>query len=415
MYRSRPGLRAGAKPAAPPPALSHNFTNGSLPGGFTFTRASVGSYVNASGLIASATANTPRYDYTSVSPSARGLLIEPQRTNLLLQSEAFDNAGWTKTGCTITANNGTAPDNATTADKLVENTAAGPHSVGVSASFTTANVYAFSCFVKAAGRTEVQLVLPATAFTSAISATFDLNNGTVLGSSGSPVAKITPFANGWYRVAIHATTTATAAGIVTIQPTVAQSPTYTGNGTSGLLIWGAQLELGVGTTSYIATTTAQVTRSADVLSAATAGLSWWNANEYTILCDCDSVATDGSAGRYSYHIDDGTANNRVCGLVSAGQYRAEAKSASAVVSSLLRTMSSVTNFTTVDAYKVNDFASYSPALGGTIYTDTAGAMPVGVTTFRIGMLTSGGQLNGCIKRLKCWNTRLANADLVRAL
>jgi hypothetical protein len=42
--------------------------------------------------------------------------------------------------------------------------------------------------------------------------------------------------------------------------------TYLGNGTSGLYVWGAQLEVGSYATSYIPTTSASVTRNADVIS-----------------------------------------------------------------------------------------------------------------------------------------------------
>jgi len=42
--------------------------------------------------------------------------------------------------------------------------------------------------------------------------------------------------------------------------------TYTGDGTSGMYVWGVQLEVGAEPTSYIATTTAAESRSADVLT-----------------------------------------------------------------------------------------------------------------------------------------------------
>ena len=70
-----------------PPALDLSFlTPGTLPPNVTVTRASVGTYFDASGTIQTAPANTPRWDYDPVTHALRGLLIEEARTNLLLNS-----------------------------------------------------------------------------------------------------------------------------------------------------------------------------------------------------------------------------------------------------------------------------------------------------------------------------------------
>ena len=52
----------------------------------------------------------PRFDYDPVTLAPKGLLVEEQRTNLLLRSEEFDNASWTKTRTSITANATTSPE-----------------------------------------------------------------------------------------------------------------------------------------------------------------------------------------------------------------------------------------------------------------------------------------------------------------
>jgi len=81
----RGGIRNGV--AVPAPASSLDFmTPGTLPPGVTFTRTSVGTYFDSAGTLQTATANTPRWDYDPVTLALRGLLIEEQRTNLLLNS-----------------------------------------------------------------------------------------------------------------------------------------------------------------------------------------------------------------------------------------------------------------------------------------------------------------------------------------
>jgi hypothetical protein len=70
-------------------------------GQLTFSRASTATRVNASGLIETVASNVPRLDYTN--STCPKLLLEPSRTNLALQSSAFNDAAWTKAGVTLTS------------------------------------------------------------------------------------------------------------------------------------------------------------------------------------------------------------------------------------------------------------------------------------------------------------------------
>jgi hypothetical protein len=184
-------------------------------------------------------------------------LIEKVRTNLVLQSQTFDNASWTKTTdgqVTITANAAVAPDGTTTAEKMIPSAIAGFHCVqqGVSISASEVSV---SIFAKAAEYSFLQI------FDSLTTefANFNLTTG-VVGSTNTYVASIESVGNGWYRCKA---TKAAPSGSFTLRYGVVTSGTavrgesFTGNGTDGLLIWGAQAETGV-TTDYIATTTAAV-------------------------------------------------------------------------------------------------------------------------------------------------------------
>ena len=107
-------------PNIPTAALNLNFTTGTLDSRITFTRSTTGSYYNSAGVLSTAAINAPRFDYDPVTLESVGLLIEESRTNLLTYSEQFDNAVWTKSNASITANAIIAPDGTLTADKLVE-------------------------------------------------------------------------------------------------------------------------------------------------------------------------------------------------------------------------------------------------------------------------------------------------------
>jgi len=180
--------------------------------------------------------------------------VEPKggRRNLLTYSEAFSESVWAKTNATVTENTGTAPDGTTTADKLVETAVTGRHII-TSSSFTfVAGVdYAYTIRVKAAERQYVQVSSSSQATSSF--ANFDVSAGTkTAGTTG--FGSIAPDANGFYEITIQFTA---AGGSGTISVDALTNPTagrglgsYTGDGTSGILIWGAQLELGPTATNY---------------------------------------------------------------------------------------------------------------------------------------------------------------------
>jgi len=168
--------------------------------------------------------------------------------NLFTNSEVFENAAWVKGNSTVTANATVAPDGTTTADKLVENTATGAHQITQQTAFVSGTSYTWSFYVKAAERSVVRVLFPAAAFTSNLTANFDLATGAWRTGSPTPSPALTlasqDAGNGWYR--ISATATATASLIQTILLLMVNTPSgtgnYTGDGTSGLFIWGAQLE-----------------------------------------------------------------------------------------------------------------------------------------------------------------------------
>jgi hypothetical protein len=184
-------------------------------------------------------------------------LIEKVRTNLVLQSEAFDNASWVKTQdgqVTITANAAVAPNGTTTAEKMIPSAIAGFHCVQqlvtLSAGEASVSVYA-----KAVENSFLQIFDALTVeFVN-----FNLTTGAV-GSSSVYVGSIEDAGNGWYRckaTKVVPSGNFTPRVAVVTSATAVRGESFTGNGTDGLLIWGAQLEYGVAT-DYIPTTTTAV-------------------------------------------------------------------------------------------------------------------------------------------------------------
>jgi hypothetical protein len=239
----------------------------SLTDKLTFTGGNQGTFVGSDGYIQRATTNVPRFDHDPVSLVSEGLLVEGSRQNLLLRSEEFENAQWVKVRCSITANATTAPDSTATADKFVEDTSTNTHIfqlqglIGVTAGTT----YTYSWFFKAAERADFRVAF---GLDSGVFAgeTLDLNLTTgaltnVSGFSSTPL--VTSFPDGWWRLQATVTAAASASPVIRGTPLVGGNSSYTGDGTSGLYLWGAQLEAGSTPSTYIPTTTTAVTRTAD--------------------------------------------------------------------------------------------------------------------------------------------------------
>lgn len=210
--------------------------------------------------------NFPRLSYMYGScPSA---LLEPQRTNLVTWSDAFDNASWLKLLSTVTANQTTSPDGTTNADKLFENATNGFHSIYQSTSNAT-GLFTLSCYAKSSERNWLILDIFTGATGGDCLAWFDLNNG-VVGSttngsgSSSTTSTIQSVGNGWYRCSVTVNKTSATGGNSSIAITTGNNITsYAGNSSNGLFIYGAQLEAGAYPTTYIPTTSATATRVAD--------------------------------------------------------------------------------------------------------------------------------------------------------
>ena len=176
-------------------------------------------------------------------------------TNLLTYSEQFDNAAWTKVRSSITANTIVAPDGTLTGDKLVEDTSASnTHLMLQSVSSTASNTHTFSFYAKAAERSEIAVQLDNT-ITAGAGGLFNLLTGATTVTTGTTTLTTTAVGNGWWRCSISGVPAASGSTVrVVIYLSVAGNAAYTGDGYSGIYIWGAQLEPGSSAGAYTQTT-----------------------------------------------------------------------------------------------------------------------------------------------------------------
>ena len=200
--------------------------------------------------------------------------------NQFTRSEEFDNAGWTKINNTIVANSTTDPNGGNTADTMVENAGSGKKEFFQNLSLVNGRQYTMSVFAKTNGRF-LQFQPAGSIAGSTNFANFNLTTGalgTVGGNTDS--ATITDFGNGWFRCSITMTSTTTSSTGVSIllieNDTNGRGHAYTGNGTSGIFVWGAQFEEASSPSIYLPTTSSglvgltTVTRGVNGTTAASA-------------------------------------------------------------------------------------------------------------------------------------------------
>jgi hypothetical protein len=369
----------------------------------TFTRASSSTFVDSAGTLQTAATDVPRFDHNPTTGESLGLLVEEARTNLLLRSEEFDNASWTKTNSSVTQNAAVAPNGTTTADRLTEDgTATSTHLANGAATITAGTTYTYSVYAKSDTRRWL-LVSPGGSWGYGW---FDVQagvTGTLVNGGSSATSSIQSVGNGWFRCVITATAVDNRIGIQLLLATGNNIITYTGDGTSGLFLWGAQLEAGAFPTSYIATTTAAATRAADVVSiTGSAFSSWYRQDEGTVFARYSFPQSPTTGGARVFVFSNSAATNIIWLRAQAGVNRVYDVTDASVSQATFNQGAYVAGveYRAALATKANDFGFAEN--GGSPQSDYSGTMP-SVDRLGIGVDASGAAPgNVHLRRLTYW-------------
>lgn len=257
------GVKDTANLAMIPAAYAEDKVYSVLPsdgdGDFTFTRTGSGTRINKGGYIETMGNNVPRLNYrldADGNPTeCAELLLEESRQNIKTFSEQV--GSWTQSSISTSSNQAIAPNGTFTADKIIENTATTSHKVYQSVSTTSGQPYTWSVFLKADTRSKARLNI------FGAYAEFDITNASVITTSGVTSQSIERYPNGWVRCSITETANSSSTLTYVYLLDDGGNVSYTGNGTSGLFVWGGQMELGSTMTSYIPTSFSSVTRNVD--------------------------------------------------------------------------------------------------------------------------------------------------------
>jgi len=413
------------------PSLNLNFARSkTLDPRITFSRPQTGNgvtYVGEDGLIKYASADEPRFDHDPETGECLGLLVEESRSNLLANNNDWTSPAKTTANVTITSNAGISPDGGLNATRLQETSTTNVQrrwygNIGTVSSY---NTMTWSVFVKPDGNRKSIGLYPNYGG-SGFLGEYNLQDLTYFGSfvgGGNAIdasQDIKVYPNGWYKL------------IVTITFNTAQTGMnfygyfsgnlddandyYDGDGSSGILLWGEQIEFGSFPTSYIPRPdSSTATRNPDTVTMTGDNFSdWYNSSEWTLMI----AARRNYSGNFLTYpnlarINDGTNNNSVLfyGAQGSTQFTNYGVNSGGVNQTdyVLRFLPDTSQFKMIQALKENDSTF---GVNGTLTTtDTSVLMPVGVNQLLIGSDGATGRWGATIQQLTYYPVRLPNSTL----
>ena len=368
--------------------LSYNDENGNYkPLPFDFTRASSATVVNKAGLIETVQSGTPRIDFLGNTNGA--LLLEPQRTNLVVNSAngEYGNAPASEI-------NTIAPDGSNNGLILIPDSLSDRYEYIISGgTYATNTQLTYSWYRK-------RITTPTGA-----SRVGDLDPAGVNVSFIGSTTQTQSVVNGYDRFE----------AVFSIIDGSLESKLrmYFGNvigvGNSSVAYWGHQLELGSFATSYIPTQGSTVTRNLETCTGA-GNDQVINSTEGVLYAEISALADDGSYRLLGF--SDGTSANRIyIGYSSVNNITCSVQVSSSIVYNFNLTADITINSKLALKYKENDFALWVNGVEADSQS-SGNTFPVGTLTqmqFASAVLSS--PFYGKTKDVRVYNTALTDTEL----
>ena len=375
-------------------------------GDFDFSRSGSATRINSQGLIETVGNGVSRLNYPMIDGVVSGCphhILEPQRTNLIQYSEDFSNSAWNKDNTTITSNQVISPDGTLSADLLTAND--GSH-INAYTGIPTSNnnYYSYSVFLKKGNTNIIQPYIFEVGIGFKTISTINFDNETATTTVGN--ISLEKYSNDWFKVSITLDLTSAYGftfGIFT-ESTLGIKTVYA---------WGAQLEQGSYSTSYIPTNGSTVTRSSETANGS-GDAATFNDSEGVLMAEISALDND-LTNRY-LSISDGTANNRiliryVAGLSNTvGLFAVVGGSEQATL--LYEVNDILDNIKVLIKYKQNDYSLW--VNGFEVDTDTTGIVPSENTLDRLNFANIDGStfpFYGKTKQLQYYDSALIDSEL----
>jgi hypothetical protein len=414
-----------------PPSLVLDFANSkTLDPRITFSRTTTATRMNELGLIETVSADVARFDhkYEDGVIKSLGLLVEESRSNLFNHTEDFTQLpvsgaqdGWFRGRVGITTESITAPDGSSGVSLLTENnTSFGEHYVTQEGfNYTSGVTYTWSWYVKPNGRDNVYCKVYTNFNNTQVILNLETSSEYYLTGTTFDNITNTKLPNGWYRVSFTSTAISTGAGSVLLG--FAQSETvrsYTGDGSSGMYYWGAQVEAGAFPTSYIPTEGSTKTRAKEYPTiSGTDFTDFYNSSEGTIYVKYNIEGSYATSGfNRIFEVSDGGSANRYAALLRGTNQDIYDSGWNSTLNFNTSLITFGDFYTYIMGYKENDFQRYTIDRNGNIDGNTDTSVTVSSftpTELNIGYeaVNDNRQLNGHISKLSYYPLRLPNNQL----
>jgi len=385
-------------------------------GDFDFSRNTIATRINSQGLIETVASGVSRLNYPLIDGVVNGCpshLLEPQRLQKIQYSEAFDNAYWSKSNTNVVSGQ-LSPKGDTSAFKLLNSAVTSTHYLKKEPISVASGVdYTFSILAKKGENDFITVMLQGTGWLgSSKQVSFNLANGTFDYADTGLTYKSTLLSSGFYRIEVTNETASTSVNLrVYTSATVNNTSSYLGDGSSGVYIWGAQLEQGSYATSYIPNygTSAGITRVAETANGA-GNASTFNSSEGVLMVEISALADELTSRTIS--VNSGSSNRVFVQFRASGTevLSGVVVGGSVQGSTMPFSISQTSNIKLAIKYKLNDFSFW------------VNGFEVGTST---GNVFTGGTLNdlsfdsgdgaedfyGNVKQIQYFDSALNDSEL----
>ena len=414
-------------------SMTSNFVGSYIPYQIKFTtRDSRATYHDENGVLRIASHDKPRYGYKYDSDTGKwvetGYINETTATNYLPINADCRNRG----SASDAELDGTLAPDGSPAYIFKPTTATTLHRVGYygDPSLGSGNI-CYSVYLKAGG---YRYVAVNNYHSGSQGAGFDLQTGTIVAVGANCHANIEDVGNGWYRCSVgYASTNTNDTMNIEIRNTSgATYESFAGDGSSGVYVWGMQMENSLTASSYIYTdgtartrlqdneTAITNVRAMDVAQIENVQDSDWHREEqgtfYTeheTFYDIEDIETNYRIiERHNYSGDNVAAiiHNGGTDQLNAGMYNNSGWQALIGVASPYGVVDKGVVYKSAFAYSVDDFAvSFQ---GSSVATDTSGSITKENTSLQLGNNSAlSAPLNGHLKIVRFYGDRLSNGEL----
>ena len=356
-----------------------------------------------------------------------GILHESEaRTNVIQNSNDLTASEWRSVASSNSANAGVSPDGASNANKVVPDNSFNRHFTYLEKTLNgVAGTHSFSVYLAAAGYGFATVCVGSDGALNYYAVVIDLSNGTKTAtySSGTHTEKVcTVEAVGSYlRIKISG------AGEIYYIVGASDTGTYTprtygfkefsADGTSGILVYGAQAESGSTPSSYIPTSGATATRAAETLTVPAANLPYSSTNMSIQIDGKMTYAdTDGDNGKFfSWNLDN---SNNIYSMLSTYQARTGAIYWVQESGNVLDAVTGPNTSYSPDTNVPFNFASrhgstfLNGAIDGTALT--ANTTPTALPNLSSTVLNLGYTFMGTIGQFRMWDEDLTDTGIATA-